>query len=65
MNENKRIKPVDFMLVYELLQDARYLSMEDVITLLSMNGTLMTYPVQKLGYYLGVLTEPDIPEKEL
>lgn len=64
MNENKRIKPVDFMLVYELLQDARDLSVEDVIMLLSMNETLMTYPVQKLGYYLGVLTEPDIPEKE-
>lgn len=57
MNE-KNVKPVDFLLLYELMVDAKKLDLEQIISLLSMNEVPMTYAVQKLGNYLGVLTEP-------
>lgn len=55
---NKDAKPVDFLLLYELSEDAKYLELEQIIGLLVMNGTPLSPAVQKLGYCLGVLTKP-------
>ena len=62
--KNKTNRPVDFLLLYELMEDARELSIEQIIIALAMNGTEMTYPVQKLGWCIGVLHEPNCPPLE-